>query len=99
MLSLNQITKIPELIQIMGENFQTDMQPSFITDLAKQVMTQDKPQISSFTILGEGMRKDGIYYGQADEKDVQYAKELINNWMDESTPAGEVMVPDRQAID
>ncbi|NUU77414.1 LCP family protein [Paenibacillus xylanilyticus] len=99
MLSLNQITKIPELIQIMGENFQTDMQPSFITDLAKQVMTQDKPQISSFTILGEGMRKDGIYYGQADEKDVHYAKELINNWMDQSTPAGEVMIPDRQAIE
>ncbi|HBU83608.1 MAG TPA: LytR family transcriptional regulator [Paenibacillus sp.] len=99
MLNLNAISKIPELIQIMGDSFQTDMQPSFIIDLAKQVLTQEKPQISSFTILGEGMRKDGIYYGQADEKDVQYAKELINNWMDESTPAGEVMIPDRQKIE
>ncbi|MGN7309078.1 LCP family protein, partial [Bacillus subtilis] len=99
MLNLNAISKIPELIQIMGDSFQTDMQPSFIIDLAKQVLTQEKPQISSFTILGEGMRKDGIYYGKADEKDVQYAKELINNWMDESTPAGEVMIPDRQKIE
>ncbi|CAH1197348.1 MULTISPECIES: LCP family protein [Paenibacillus] len=99
MLNLNQIGKIPELLQIMGDNFQTDMQPSFIIDLAKQVLTQEKPQISSFTILGEGMRKDGIYYGKADEKDVQYAKELITNWMDESTPVGSLMIPDRQKIE
>ncbi|KAJ3198209.1 hypothetical protein HK101_007730 [Irineochytrium annulatum] len=51
MLNLNQIAKIPELIQIMGDSFQTDMRASFIIDLAKQVLTQEKPQISSFTIL------------------------------------------------
>lgn len=99
MLNLNQIAKIPELFQIMGDNFQTDMKPNFIIDLAKQVLTQEKPQVSSFTILSEGMRKNGIYYGRADEKDVQYAKELIKNWMDQSTPAGEVMIPDRQKIE
>lgn len=42
MLSLNQIMKILELIQIMGENFQIDMQLLFIIDLVKQVMIQDK---------------------------------------------------------
>lgn len=99
MLNLNQIAKIPELFQIMGDNFQTDMQPTFIIDLAKQVLTQEKPQVSSFTILSEGMRKDGVYYGQADKNDVQYAKELIKNWMDQSTPAGEVMIPDRKKME
>lgn len=99
MLNVNQIAKIPELFQIMGDNFQTDMQPTFIIDLAKQVLTQEKPQVSSYTILSEGMRKNGIYYGRADKKDVEYAKELIKNWMDQSTPAGEVMIPERQKIE
>ncbi|MDO7906183.1 LCP family protein [Paenibacillus sp. JX-17] len=99
-LSLNGITKIPDLLDIMGQNFKTDMQPSFILDLAKQVMMQTSPQISSFTVMGEGYRskKDGLYYDKANEKDLNYAKELIENWMDPDTQVAELKIPDRQKI-
>ena len=41
-MKLDQIGKVPELIEIMGDNFQTDMQPKFIIDLAKQMLTGAK---------------------------------------------------------
>ncbi|MFB5676954.1 LCP family protein [Paenibacillus terreus] len=98
-LTFNGVTKIPELLDIMGHNFQTDMQPSFIVDLGKQVLTQTKPQISSFTIMGEGLKIDGTYYDQADEKDLEYAKSLIENWMDPNTTSATLKLPDRQEIE
>ncbi|MDP4096437.1 LCP family protein [Paenibacillus sp. P96] len=98
-LTINGITQIPELLDIMGQNFQTDMQPSFIVDLGKQVLTQSKPQISSFTIMGEGLKINGTYYDQADEEDLEYAQSLIENWMDPNTTSATLMLPDRQEIE
>ncbi|MEC0243852.1 LCP family protein [Paenibacillus dokdonensis] len=94
MLHLNQISKIPELLDIMGDNFQTDMQPKFIIDLAKQVLTGSEAQISSYTIMGEGMKIDGIYYDEPIQKDVDKAKELIDSWKNPNTLSDELMLPD-----
>lgn len=98
-LNINGITKIPELLDIMGQNFQTDMQPSFITNLGKQTLAQGNPQISSFTIIGQGFKKNGVYYDRAQEKDVEYAKSLIDNWMSSDTTAQTLQLPDRQEIE
>lgn len=94
MLHLNQISKIPELLDVMGDNFQTDMQPKFIIDLAKQVLTGSEAQISSYTIMGEGMKIDGIYYDEPIQKDVDKAKELIDSWKNPNTLSDELMLPD-----
>ncbi|MEC0371167.1 LCP family protein [Paenibacillus chibensis] len=94
MLHLNQISKIPELLDIMGDNFQTDMQPKFIIDLAKQVLTGSEAQITSYTIMGEGMKIDDIYYDEPIQKDVQKAKELIDSWKNQNTPSDQLMLPD-----
>lgn len=94
MLELNQIGKVPELIEVMGDNFQTDMQPKFIIDLAKQMMTGGKPEMTSYTIMGEGMRINGVYYNDANDEDVQFAKQMIDNWMDPTTPEAELMKPE-----
>ncbi|MWV46194.1 LytR family transcriptional regulator [Paenibacillus sp. HJL G12] len=99
MLHLDQISKIPDLLDIMGNNFQTDMQPKFIIDLAKQVLTGTEAQISSYTIMGEGMKIDGIYYDEPIKKDVDKAKELIDSWKNPDTPSDQLMSPDDKAED
>ncbi|ANY73670.1 LCP family protein [Paenibacillus ihbetae] len=89
----DQIGKVPELIAIMGDNFQTDMQPKFIIDLAKQMLTGPKVDMTSFTIMGEGMRIGGVYYNDPDMEDVQEARDMIDNWMNPDTPSDQLLKP------
>ncbi|MEK3732839.1 LCP family protein [Paenibacillus sp. FSL M8-0334] len=89
----DQIGKVPELIEIMGDNFQTDMQPKFIIDLAKQMLTGGKVDMTSFTIMGDGMRIGGIYYNDPDLEDVREARALIDNWMNPDTKADQLLKP------
>jgi LCP family protein required for cell wall assembly len=94
MLNLNQISKIPELLEIMGDNFKTDMQPNFIINLAKQVLAGDKAEMTAYTIMGEGMKIDGVYYDEPIKKDVQNAKKLIDSWENVDTPSDQLLTPD-----
>lgn len=95
MLKLNQVTKIPELINVMGDNFKTDLPPGQIIDLSKQVLLGDtSPQISGFTIMGKGMRLNGIYYDKANEEDVDFAQEMIGSWLNPETEASALITPE-----
>ncbi|WP_379137689.1 LCP family protein [Paenibacillus sp. sgz500958] len=93
MLSFNQIGNIPELLEIMGDNFTTDMKPSMIIDLAKKFMTGKKMDISSFTVMGEGTRIDGVFYDLANEEDLSEAKLMIDNWLNAGTPIDQLIEP------
>lgn len=95
MMQIDQIGKVPDLIEIMGDNFQTDMQPKFIIDLTKQLLTGSKPEITSFTIMGEGMRLNGIYYNDANKDDVKLAKQMIDNWMNPKTLESQLLKPEQ----
>ncbi|WP_055106418.1 LCP family protein [Paenibacillus ihumii] len=97
MLKLDQIGKIPDLMDMLGENFKTDMAPSFIIQLSKQLLTNQAPQINGFTIMGEGMRKNGVYYIQANEEDVTFAGELIESWTNPNTKTEDLLSPDAQS--
>ncbi|MGG6310447.1 LCP family protein [Paenibacillus macerans] len=95
MLKLDQVTKIPELMNMMGDNFKTDLPPSQIIDLSKQVLLGEQhPQIDGFTIMGEGMRINGVYYDKANEEDVDFAKEMIDNWLNPDTETTELITPE-----
>lgn len=95
MLKLNQVTKIPELIDLMGDNFKTDLLPSQIIDLSKKFLLGDaSPQISGFTVMGKGMRIHGVYYSKANEEDIDFAKEMIDNWLNPDTKASELIMPE-----
>ncbi|OBZ08302.1 transcriptional regulator [Bacillus sp. FJAT-27264] len=93
MLSLSQIGNIPELLDIMGDNFKTDIQPSLILDLAKKFMSGKEMDISSFTVMGESKRIDGISYDIVDQKDLNEAKLMIDNWINAGTPADQLIQP------
>lgn len=99
MLKLNQVSKIPELMDMMGENFKTDMMPSYIIDLSKQVLLGDSPSINGFTIMGEGFRKNGIFYEAANEEDVQYAQEMIRSWSDAETESSQLLMPESRDVE
>ncbi|ANS77339.1 transcriptional regulator [Paenibacillus yonginensis] len=98
-LNLNQVTKIPQLIDIMGKNFKTDMPPSMIIDLSKQLLTGEHPQMSSFTIMGEGRRIDNIFYDMVNEDDLAFAKQMIENWTNPDTSADELLLPEARPQD
>ncbi|MNM03370.1 Transcriptional regulator LytR [compost metagenome] len=93
MLSLGQISKVNDLLSILGENFKTDMPPTMITDLAKKFIGGKEADISSFTVMGEGTKIDGIYYDLVDEEDLKEAKAMIDNWMNASTPVDQLIEP------
>jgi anionic cell wall polymer biosynthesis LytR-Cps2A-Psr (LCP) family protein len=98
LLNINGISKIPELLDIMGANLKTDMEPTFITGLGKQAITQGQLQISSFTITGEGFKKKGLYYDRANEQELEYARLMIANWLDSGTTPQTLKLPDKQDI-
>ncbi|CAJ1317297.1 LCP family protein [Paenibacillus sp. PK4536] len=80
-IQLNQIEKIPQLLTIMGNNFKTDMRPQTITGLASQILRSGKPEVTSFTIAGDGEYVDGVYYEVPRESEIKEARDLINEWM------------------
>lgn len=93
MLSISQIGNIPKLLDIMGDNFKTDIEPSMIISLAKKFMGGKGMDISSFTVMGEGKRMDGVYYDIVDEEDLSEAKAMIDNWMSAATPVDQLIEP------
>lgn len=94
---LNQWSKIPELINIMGDNFSTDMRPQQLVDLAQSMLQAKQRDIYSHSLLGEGHRKvsGGAWYYFADEEDLSKVQTMIANWMDPKTPAASLILPDR----
>lgn len=99
MKNLNQITKIPDLLDIMGSNFQTNMQPKFIIDLGKQIMMGKDTEIVSYSITGKGMRLNGAYYDKPDEETLKYAQDMIDNWMNQSTTSEQLILPADQQLE
>ncbi|WP_248912532.1 LCP family protein [Paenibacillus macquariensis] len=96
LMNLNQIIKIPQLLDIMGSNLQTDMKPKFIIDLSKQLLTGSEVQITSYTVMGESIRLNGISYDRVDEEDLKFAPDLIDNWMVDTIPTVQLLMPEDQ---
>jgi polyisoprenyl-teichoic acid--peptidoglycan teichoic acid transferase len=96
---VGQWTKIPDLIDIMGNNFTTDIRPSAIIELAKNMLTGDTRTIHSHTLKGEGKRKTrgGAWYYHADEQDLEQSKAMINDWLIAGKELSELQLPDEAA--
>lgn len=92
--SMNQWTKIPDVLDIVGDNFSTDLLPSSISDLAKKFL-QTGHTIFSYTLQGEGKRMgpDNLWYMVADENDLTAVRETIAAWMNPDTPEDQLTTP------
>jgi len=92
--SLKQWDKIPDVLDIVGDNFITDLQPASLSDLAKRFL-QKGHEIQSYTLKGEGKRMgtQNLWYFVTDEEDLNEVRATIAEWMDPDTPAERLTVP------
>jgi LCP family protein required for cell wall assembly len=92
--SMEQWSKIPDILSVIGENFRTDVPPSSMTALAKQFLQTDH-QIKSYTLLGEGKRMGphDLWYFVADENDLQAVRQTIDMWMNPNSAPGNLTLP------
>lgn len=98
--SMNQWTKIPEILDIIGDNFNTDLPPSSMSDLAKQFL-QTGHQIRSYTLQGEGKRMgpQNLWYFVTNEEDLAAVRSTISTWLNPETPESELKIPHEQSQD
>ncbi|WP_139990865.1 LCP family protein [Paenibacillus paridis] len=94
---MNQWSKIPDLIDIMGENFSTDMRPQQLVDLGQSMLQAKQRNIYSHSITGDGhrLKSGGTWYYFADEEDVAKVQTMIKSWLNADTPASSLILPDK----
>jgi polyisoprenyl-teichoic acid--peptidoglycan teichoic acid transferase len=94
--SMKQWDKIPEILNIVGENFRTDLPPESMTELAKQFL-QTGHHIQSYTLKGEGQRMGphSLWYFVADEADLQAVRATIATWLNPATPKAQLSIPQK----
>ncbi|MBD2871791.1 LCP family protein [Paenibacillus arenilitoris] len=94
---MNQWSKIPEMFDIMGENFSTDMRPQQLIDLGQDMLSAKERRIYSHSLLGTGgrLKSGGAWYYFADEEDLAKAQAMIKSWLDPNTPAASLILPDK----
>ncbi|MWV44239.1 LytR family transcriptional regulator [Paenibacillus sp. HJL G12] len=93
-LEIKNLTKIPDLIKVAGSNFKTNMNSTFMIDLAKSFYEGSMPTFSNYMLKGKGAMRDSIWYYDPDQEDVEYIHKLIANWHDPNIPADQLMQPD-----
>lgn len=95
MVQLDKISHLPELLEIAGDNLDTDILPSDMIGLAKMILLKDSlPSFTSYSLNEEGKIMDDIWYGILDEEDLNYARKLIDNWLDPEVPSAELLNPE-----
>ncbi|WP_028608654.1 LCP family protein [Paenibacillus harenae] len=97
---MNQWSKIPDLIDIMGDNFSTDMRPQQLIDLGQSMLQANERQIYSHSLLGNGRRlkSGGAWVYFADEEDLAKVQTMIKSWLDADTPAADLVLPDKYTV-
>ncbi|TYP75357.1 LCP family protein [Paenibacillus methanolicus] len=93
---VGQWTKIPELIDIMGHNFSTDLTSTQMINLAKSMLQTETRTIYSHTLKGDGHRKSkgGAWYYFADETDLDAVGALIEAWLDPKLTKSQLPLPE-----
>lgn len=95
MVQLDKIAHLPELLEIAGDNLETDILPGDMIGLAKMMLLKDSlPSFTSYSLDGEGKIMDNIWYLLLNEEELDYARELIDNWLDPEVPSAELLNPE-----
>ena len=86
--------KIPELIDIMGKNFATDIRPDEVLRLAERMLAGGSRAVYSHTLKGAGRMDGGAWYFFADERDAERVKAWIRAWLDADAKFRDLPKPD-----
>lgn len=96
MKSAGLVTKMPEMIEVLGDHFQTSMRPEMIIELGKMAVEWDVMQITGHTLLGKGKTIGGIWYYEIDDQELADIQSLIRRWLDPKTRAPGLQLPVRE---
>jgi len=91
--------KIPELIEIMGSNFATDIPPDDLLRLAEQMLRSKTHPIYSHTLEGKGRMEGGVWYFIADERDAEQVTSWIRAWLDADADFQSLPKPEQAGTD
>ncbi|BFH70180.1 transcriptional regulator LytR [Paenibacillus dendritiformis] len=95
MVQLDKISHLPELLEIAGDNLDTDILPGDMIGLAKMMLLKDTlPSFTSYSLDGKGKIMDDIWYLILNEEDLAYARKLIDNWLDPEVLSAELLLPE-----
>lgn len=84
-LEFKNISKIPELIDIAGSNFATNMDSEFILNLAENVYLKDSPpSFENYMLQGNGKMRGATWYYDIDPEDLEFVQDLISSWLSSS---------------
>lgn len=84
-LEFKNISKIPELIDLAGSNFTTNMDSEFILNLAENVYLKDSPPtFENYMLQGNGKMRGTTWYYDIDPEDLEYVQDLISSWLSNS---------------
>ncbi|WP_427181423.1 LCP family protein [Paenibacillus sp. TC-CSREp1] len=93
-LEMKNISKIPELIDIAGSNFTTNMDSEFILNLAETVYLKNSaPKFENYMLQGNGKIRGTTWYYDLDPEDLEYAQKLITSWLSSSSNEGNLLHP------
>lgn len=82
LLELKNITKVPELIEIVGSNFSTNMDADHVLELAETMYLNDTlPDFESYMLQGNGKMRGSTWYYDINSEDLEYTQNLISNWL------------------
>lgn len=97
---MNQWSKIPELMNIMGENFSTDLRPQQLIDLGQSMLQTKEHKIYSHSLIGEGhrLKSGGAWYYFAEEEDLAKVQKMIKSWLNKDTPSSSLVLPDKYKV-
>ncbi|NBI29550.1 LCP family protein [Chengkuizengella marina] len=87
------ITKLFDVIEIIGENLKTDMKPYMIKELANLYLKSENPQIQTYTLKGipSNNNPQKIWYDYVNETEYTKVKTMIDEWLNSDTSEDELI--------
>ncbi|MDP5272983.1 LCP family protein [Chengkuizengella axinellae] len=89
---ITNITKVFDVIEIVGENLKTDMKPDLIKDLSTLYLKSDNPQIHTYTLDGVSSNDNPqrIWYNYVSDSEYNKVKTIIDRWLASDTTEEEL---------
>lgn len=79
--SLRTVTRVPEVLDIMGDNIRTNMDTSTMLSLVRNLSSLTGDNVESLRLTGDGMMINGVYYVDVDEEVHQEVVEQLQERM------------------
>ncbi|NDI33831.1 LCP family protein [Chengkuizengella sediminis] len=90
---LTNITKVFDVIGIVGENLKTDMKPNMIKELTNLYLKSENPQIHTYSLKGIASNDNPqkIWYDHVSETEYTKVKTMIDVWLNLDTSEDELI--------